>query len=380
MSSVAKLTQEKHAATRQAERLEIIRHKLSTPENLEATARRFDLHASEAQNKEELARQMLARLNFKVTPRKDSLKILSISFRHSDGETAAQVANDLAQQAVQANAVLRQRDLERTLSFFQEDVVEKTATLRLKNKSLGAFKAQHANALGANLNQLLARRARLQERLLEVSGSAFRTPVQAVKHREVLRIEADLILALARYPERHPEVERLQGLLQGIERQLDLAKSLKRDTAIGQDLQRQLEQVNSWIEEIPENSVQLDLLQNEYELAETQHREATQRLSEAKIRARAELHQEGQKLSIIEFARAPDVKPNQKKLAMLALGIAASIGLGLGCALLLDRFDRRLRRPEDMIRRLGLTPFATLSPISPPTVPYGDQETRSWNS
>ncbi|NNK77532.1 MAG: hypothetical protein HKP40_02350 [Litoreibacter sp.] len=364
VSEVGKLIEEKHAATRQVERLEIIRHKLSRPENLLATAQRFDLYPSSPQGAEEIARRMLAALSFSVTPRRDSLKILSVSFQHSDGAKAAQIANDFAQQAIRENTALRQHDLDRALSFYRDDVAAKTAALRERNTHLGAFKTENANALNANLNQLLARRARLQEKLLEIAGPAFRKPVQAMKHREVLRLEAELVSALGRYPEQHPEVQQRQDALKVIARQLELAKELKRDTTIGRDLHHELQQVNSWIEKVPANSVQLAWLQNEYDYAEREHRVATQRLSEASIRAQAELQQEGQRLSVIEFARAPELKPNQKKLAALVLGIVASIGLGLGVAALLNRFDRRLRRPQDMIKRLGLTPFATLSTLS----------------
>ena len=52
---------------------------------------------------------------------------------------------------------------------------------------------------------------------------------------------------------------------------------------------------------------------------------------------------------------APPTKPSSPKIvANLVMGLAAAIALGIGAALLLEQFDKRVRTPGDAISALGL--------------------------
>jgi uncharacterized protein involved in exopolysaccharide biosynthesis len=68
----------------------------------------------------------------------------------------------------------------------------------------------------------------------------------------------------------------------------------------------------------------------------------------------------GQRISIIEQAIAPR-EPQSPNRPLIAFGgLAGGVGLGLGVVLLLELLNTAIRRPQDLITKLGITPFATL--------------------
>ncbi len=63
---------------------------------------------------------------------------------------------------------------------------------------------------------------------------------------------------------------------------------------------------------------------------------------------------------ILDRAKVPNEPMKDQLLLVLAGGLIGGLGLGVGLALLLDRFDRRIRYPDEVSRGLGLTILGAL--------------------
>ncbi len=368
-AELEKQTQNQSAATRQAERLEIIRFDLQRAETLITVADTFDLFAG--LERQDRIRQMQSRLKFRTVPRKDSLKIITLSFRHANAELAANIANAFAAIAVEKNREMRQLDTGGSLTFFQADVTAKQALLDAARKTLSSFQTANSNTMPERLNMLLERKARIEERLLALDTPSFRPAVQALKTREIVRLETDLVAAKSRLSDQHPDVLRLEGELDRLNKHWAMADQLKTQPSQAQGLKTELAEIETWIADIPGKAVILEALRYDYEFAEKQHLAAVERLSDARIRRQVEDVEQGQRLTILSHATPPEIRPNQKKLVLTGLGILASMVLAAIAVFLLNLADQKIRRPRDLERRLGITPFATLPKLTPISVSSG---------
>ena len=73
-----------------------------------------------------------------------------------------------------------------------------------------------------------------------------------------------------------------------------------------------------------------------------------------------EARSRGQRISVIEQPNVPDFpsKPNRPKIA--ALGAALGIAAGLALMVVMELLNTSLRRPEDLVAHLNVTPFGTI--------------------
>ncbi len=366
-AELEKQIQNQNAATRLAERLELIRFDLRRPETLIDVADQFALFTTH--DRQSRIRLMQSRLTFKTVPRKDSLKIITLAFRHENPERAADIANAFAAIAVERNRAMRKQDTSGSLEFFQADVSAKQTQLEIARAALSSFQTENSNTMPERMHMMLERKARIEERLLALDTPSFRPAVQAMKTREIVRLETALIAARSRLSAQHPDLLRLESELDRLNKHWAMADQLKTQPSQANELQRELTQLDTWIADIPSKAVILEALRYDYNFAETQHLAAVERLSDARIRRQVEEVEQGQRLTIISHAAPPVVRPNQKKLVLTGLGLLTSLVLAGIAVFLHNLTDQKIRRPLDLERRLGIAPFATLPRLQPIAVP-----------
>ncbi|MEM9433412.1 MAG: hypothetical protein AAGA12_05770 [Pseudomonadota bacterium] len=361
-AELEKQTRSSTSATRQAERLEIIRYSLQRPETMLRVADEFTLFAQHPPA--DRIRQMRAHFTFRTVPRKDSLKMMTLSFRHPEAERAADVANFFAGEAILINRDMLAQDTSGSLEFFLDDLRVKEATLETARSELSEFRAQNANSLPDREFLLLERKTRLEDTLAGQVTRSFRAPVEAVKVREANRLEASLTQARETLPDNHPKILELEAAIGQLRIHRDMAADLQSRSGRSAELQRELDQIKTWLAAIPEVSATLNALTYDHDVAQTQHLAALDRLADARIRRQVEDVVEGQRLTVIEYAIPPETRPNQKKQVLFWLGAAVSLAVAAIAVFLLSRADPRIRRPVDLERALGITPFATLPSLS----------------
>ena len=114
------------------------------------------------------------------------------------------------------------------------------------------------------------------------------------------------------------------------------------------------------IDRTPSNAIQLEEMQRVYKNLEDQSNAAVDRLAQATTGERIEILSRGERISIIEQPAIPNLptKPNRIKIA--GGGTFMGIALGLGLVVLLEFLNRAPRRPEDIIKKLGVWPMAAI--------------------
>ena len=114
------------------------------------------------------------------------------------------------------------------------------------------------------------------------------------------------------------------------------------------------------IEKTPVNTVKLDELTLDYQNIQLQYNGAVDRLAKASTGERIEFMARGQRIAVVEPPGVPNEPAKPKRLLIAAGGSFFGILSGIGLIVLMEMLNRSIRRPEDMMRTLGISPIATL--------------------
>ena len=110
----------------------------------------------------------------------------------------------------------------------------------------------------------------------------------------------------------------------------------------------------------PANAIALEALERDHQNVQEQYNQAVDRLARASTGERIEALSRGQRITVVEQPTAPSspTKPNRPLIA--GGGTAFGIMVGLAMIAGLEMLNRTVRRPADLVKRLGVTPIATI--------------------
>ena len=278
--------------------------------------------------------------------------------------------------------------------------------LAAKSAAISSFKTGNIEALPDSLNFRLSQQAVLQERLAqfdrdlmslknqrELLLNLFNTTGQVAEARlealtpEQIQLETlrnQLNDALAVLSPENPSVKLLKARIAQVESvvraqpkplaearektgnamlDLQLAEIDSRITDLaGQKslVQEEFAKLTTSIEKTPANTVKLDELTLDYENIQLQYNGAVDRLAKASTGERIEFMARGQRIAVIEPPGVPNEPAKPKRLLIAGGGSLFGFMAGIGLIVLLEVLNRSIRRPEDLIRTLGISPIATL--------------------
>jgi hypothetical protein len=142
--------------------------------------------------------------------------------------------------------------------------------------------------------------------------------------------------------------------LSDIDGQMSYLESQKTDiTAALADLQKS-------IEATPGNAIALDTLQRDYNNLQIQYNQAVANKARAETGDIIESLSKGQRISVIEQAVAPNQPERPNRSLIVAAGVGGGAVAGLGLIFLLELLNSAIRRPSEVIEKLGITPLGTL--------------------
>ena len=121
-----------------------------------------------------------------------------------------------------------------------------------------------------------------------------------------------------------------------------------------------LAKLEATIKKTPANSIRLDELTLNYQNIQLQYNSAVDRLAKASAGERIEFMSRGQKISVIEPPAVPNEPTKPNRLLIAGGGSAFGLLAGLGLVVLLEVLNRAIRRPQDLVRALGVAPIATI--------------------
>ncbi|MCK8465152.1 lipopolysaccharide biosynthesis [Aliiroseovarius sp. S1339] len=394
------------ARTPAQEQLQVVEQRLMTRANLLEIANK--LQVLEKQNEmtpDQIAKSMRARTVIRSTAGRDQAALMTISFEAPSGQKSAGVLNEYLTLIQKEDVQSRTGRATQTLEFFEQEVSRLNQELAERSARILAYKTEHGDALPESLDYRLGQQSLLQERLAQLERESislqeqrrrlvriFETtgqvgglagPALSPEQQQLEEMRAALNNALAVYSETNPRVKILRARIEALEKTLQsmppeendqpltgnslldvqLAEITARENSLNEQkrsTQKQLEKLADTIERTPSNSIRLDELQLEYANVQLQYNTAVERLSRASTGERIEVMSRGQRISVIEPPAVPN-QPSKPNRALIAGGGSVfGIMAGIGLIVLLEFMNRSIRRPEDLVAKLGITPLATI--------------------
>jgi capsular exopolysaccharide synthesis family protein len=317
----------------------------------------------------------------------------------TEADRAAATMNSLVHRFVEVAADLKRENLTKLRSTLQEQVAQAESGLKASEEELQSFRvrtitlpgetviastpglvATQAPAMGSffqQKEQLTATRRdrRAIESVLQRAQSgdlavdAFQT-ISAVQGApdlkgvllELSTAQAQLRDSLTRYTPEYPGVRRLNERIETIRTVVIPAYAtalVERLKEIEGDLESRISGASDELQSIPTRTMNEQRLQRDVDSRRRIFVDLQGRHEEAKL---AELSAMPD-VSVLDTAVAPTRPTENTASRLIMMGVAASIGLALALALLLDRLDSRFRYPEQASDELGLTILGAIPEI-----------------
>jgi len=402
-----------------SERLELIRQRLMTRDNLVSLIDRIGLYEGRTDmsvtDKVAAARSATSFQKISLdrrARRRDGAEVAAfvLSFRSERPDKAAQMANELVTLVLEQNLATRSRRASRTLEFFDAEVDRIKQELVSAQERLAKFKQENSEALPAGDNfrrnelaSLRARRFELETRLLDLrarlrdlrqrlESGAYGPEFAKSSSPETValaQLERDLSAASAIYAPSHPTIRRLRSQIAQLESQIGVeadAEAVRVDPevlrrqarddlmqeislirgqiAVGEEELVQIRERRAELEEAIERSptvgLELSALENNLTAIQSQYQEAVSKRTAAETGQKLEVNQQSERFEIIEQARIPDEPESPDRFKIAALGSAAGLGLALGLALLIEMLNRTIYSAADLERMLERRPMGTI--------------------
>ena len=395
------------AANASWELLRVTQQRLLTRANLLDIATRLKvMTGQDGMNPDQIVEAMLARTEVEILSGKNDPPLMTVSFEAPEAAKAAGVLNEYLTLIQQNDVGARTERATVTLEFFEQEVARLNQSLAAKSAAISAFKTDNIDALPDSLQFRLSKQSDMQERLAQfdrdmmslknqrelllnlfnTTGQVAEAPLEA-RTPEQVQLEAlrnQLNDALAVLSPENPRVKVLNARIAQVEdvvrRQpkpviegrketgnamldLQLAELDARITDLGNQkslVQDEFKKLTDSIEKTPVNTVKLDELTLDYQNIQLQYNGAVDRLAKASTGERIEFMARGQRIAVVEPPGVPNQPAKPKRLLIAGGGSLFGFMAGIGLIVLLETLNRSIRRPEDLIRTLGISPIATL--------------------
>lgn len=343
--------------------------------------------------------------------------LMTISFRARSGQIAAAVVNEYINLIQEENIDLRVGGAQETLAFHTQEVDRLGTELSLQSERILAFKNENSEALPDSLGYRLNRQDTLQERIarderetaslqdqrkrivsiFEATGRLQEAPrvQQSPEQRQLAELEAQLDAMKSTLSETNPRVKVLASRVAQLEATVkaqagatgEIDDGTEQATLLDITLAQidsqietlvinikeandELDRINLSINRTAPNQIALESLDRDYDNLQKQYNQAVNLRNQAQIRERAELGNKGQRIAVIENASVPSAPSSPNRPLVVAAGIGAGLMLSGLLFMLLEMLNNSVRRPSEIINRLGITPLAS--------IPYMESRRSKW--
>ena len=125
------------------------------------------------------------------------------------------------------------------------------------------------------------------------------------------------------------------------------------------DLDKRIDVAGKGLEQVPARATTETRLVRDFAAAENLFKTLQERYEEAKLSEVSAIPD----LKILDRATIPQKPSSNSAPKIIFMAFAASLGLAVGLALLLDQLDKRFRYPEQVSRELGLSILGAIPAI-----------------
>nr|WP_241462674.1 lipopolysaccharide biosynthesis protein [Tateyamaria sp. ANG-S1] len=410
--------------TEASEQLQIIEQRILTRDNLLEMANRLNIYANrEAEEGEPLRPDQIVsdlRERIDIRMRGGSRRgtvnatLVDVSFTASSSALAARVTNEVVTLMLEENVRMRTGVSGQTLEFFEQEVARLDEELARRGAQIIAFQESNKEALPDSLEFRRGQLAAAQERVLQLTReeaalldrrqglvTVFETTgsvgLLAPEARQNLtptelklrELEERLASSGAVLAFDNPRLRVLRAQIEALKEQVaaeaaatagvttadqksdaglslydlqlaDLDNQLEFVVELRSEIEAEMELLLATIEATPANAISLDTLQRDFAATREQYDQAVANRARAETGDIIEALSKGERISVIEQAVPPEnpTSPDRPRLAIAGLGVGMMMGLGL--IVLLELLNTAIRRPQDIVQRLDVTPLGTL--------------------
>ena len=305
--------------------------------------------------------------------------VINISYKSADARFAATVANAYVQAYLETSIELRVDPAKQYTGFFTDQQKDARTALETAQNKLSAFQKEKG-IIGTDdkFDLEMSRLTALTQELVAIQtarvdastrqgqiGSAGQLS-EVLGNGTVNGLKADLSAAelklqelSSRYGDRHPQVQEARAAVSELKTKISRATS-DVTGAIGIDarvshareaeIQAAVDAQRVKVLGLKETRDQGAVLARDVDNAQRSYDLVYNRASQTNL----ESQNRQSNATVISQATTPSTPSSPKLLSVLLMGFIGAIGLGLGTALLLEQFDKRMRTTSDAFDFLGL--------------------------
>ena len=318
-----------------------------------------------------------------VRPARES-NVINITYKGSEPEEAASVANAFAQAYLDINLALKTEPARIYAEWFDEQTKASRAKLEEAQARLSEYQ-QKAGIVSSDerVDYETTKLAELSSQLTTVQGDTtdsqskrgsrgdtiaevMQSPLINGLKADVARQEAKVQEVSVRLGENHPERQRAESELAALKSRLAsetarINASIETTYRVGKDRERELQGAvgaqKARVLALNKQRDELNVYRRDVESAQRAYETVSQSASQTRLQSLTN------QTNVVRLnaATAP-VNPSSPRL-LVNLLIAAFGGtlLGIACALLLELANRRVRSAEDLVQMLELPVLASIS-------------------
>ena len=384
------------------QQIQLFEQRMMSRANLLDIARRLDVFPEmERMRPDDIVAAMRAGTIISPNLTRDGASIMTVRFEASSGQKAAGVVNEYVSLIQQQDVESRTGRAGQTLEFFRQEVSRLEGEMAAVSAQLVTFKTANSDALPEGGNYRLGQQGMLQERisqsdreistlttqrarLIEIFEATGRVEgisgVQLTpQQQELQNLRRQKDEALAVYSPTNPRIRVLETRIAQLEAvvanqsantapglsplDMQLAEIDSRIDALNAQKAEStaaLEKVNDLIRRSAANGVQLASLEREYANLQLQYNSAVNNMAQASTGERIEVLSRGNRVTLLEQPIVPTAPSRPNRLLIGGGGMFFGIAAGIGLILLIEMLKTAPRRPEAIVRKLGITPLATL--------------------
>lgn len=400
-----------------SERIEIIKQRVMTRENLLRIIKKYNLFSSKSESRvtSELIENLQKRIEINMLSSgnrgRQSTIAFSISFEDRDANIAYRVTSELVTLFLDENIKSRVERASETTEFLSQEANRLKADLEKMESLVAAFKQKHSNALPENLSLKTSILQRTETALanldrdykatenelqrLELELSAAKQgldPVETPEYR-LRQLKVQLRQASINYKSSHPTVRALKRKIKSLENNVvegdngiipnadaglvDSEVVLRLQTLITtakgrlqsldderKPMRKKIAQYEKEIIQTPQVELGLSSLLRDHASAKEKYEEIQAKQINAQIAQNLEGENKSERFSLIDPPLLADkpIKPNRKKILLLGLFLAFAAAAGL--VFLLEMFNQRIRGKGSLTAVLGQSPLVEIPYIT----------------
>lgn len=397
------------------ERIEIIRQRVMTRENLFKIIEKHGLFKDSPQSmtvseKIDQMRKQIAiesvGANLKFRRPGQGTIAFTLAFEHRKPEITQRVANELVTLFLDENVKSRTERATETTEFLTQEADRLKAELEKVETQLAAYKQEHSNALPQHQELHMSMLARTETelkdaereyktaqeelRFLDLELSTAKAGVTqnygaAYNPQDIGSLKAEYQRLLSLYTEAHPDVRAVKRKIEALEAAVS-AGGLEKPTGAPVSLelarvQAKISATNTRIESLagqikalrgrmagyeqqlrqtPQVERGLITLMRDHESAKAKYEEIHAKQMSAKIAENLEGENKAERFSLLEPPAYPDKPSKPNRIKILLIGIFAAFGGSGGLIMFLETLNQRIRGQEALAIAIRQRPMLAI--------------------